>query len=337
MLGQIELIDIIDQATSRTELTAAGSETPSGSRYDWKPRLLELNSAAGLALRPGAQLSLSATVTKALAGGPDASLVSGTLTLVTFRVADVIEVNIDSLRFTSAPGVKPDVACEGLSLTFFGALEFLNVLKDGLPGVIGTAAAVEVTPAGIAAGYSLALPSVGLGVLAISNLSIAVRLEIPFGDAPAAVEFRVAERGRPFVVTVSLFGGGGSSPCGRPPAASRASKRRSSSAAASASTSSGWPAAGLPDGRHLLRLESGELTLRAYLRCGGYLSVLGIVGISVEFYAALEYRKVNGTATFLAKASVTVGVRLLFFSTSVTLPFERSFEAGAADPRSPNA
>ena len=67
-----------------------------------------------------------------------------------------------------------------------------------------------------------------------------------------------------------------------------------------------------------------------YLRCGGSLSVLGIVRVSVEFYLCFTYffepKKAKGRAT------LTVEVAIACFSKSVELTVEKSFGGEGADP-----
>jgi hypothetical protein len=77
----------------------------------------------------------------------------------------------------------------------------------------------------------------------------------------------------------------------------------------------------------------GAVTVQGYLRCGGYLSVLGLISVSVEFYLALEYHKdASGNTMLRGQGSVTVSVRVVLFSKSVSLKLERSFGGSPGDP-----
>ena len=76
--------------------------------------------------------------------------------------------------------------------------------------------------------------------------------------------------------------------------------------------------------------KTDKVTLAGYVRCGGYLSVLGIISISVEFYLELSYQTHTGKAT--GRASVTVKVEVLFFSKTVKLTVEKSFSGSSDDP-----
>ena len=73
--------------------------------------------------------------------------------------------------------------------------------------------------------------------------------------------------------------------------------------------------------------------LTGYFRCGGYLSVLGLISISLEFYLAFTYRdKGGGRNEIWGQASVTVSVKVLCFSASVKLSIEKRFAGPAGDP-----
>ena len=74
-------------------------------------------------------------------------------------------------------------------------------------------------------------------------------------------------------------------------------------------------------------------TLTGYLRVNGYLSVLGLISLSVEFYLAFTYRdKGGGRSEIWGQATVTVSVKVAFISKSVSLSIERRFAGAAGDP-----
>ena len=80
-------------------------------------------------------------------------------------------------------------------------------------------------------------------------------------------------------------------------------------------------------------MKGKSIELTGYLRCGGYLSVLGLISISLEFYLAFTYRKKDpGGSEVWGQASLTVSVKVAFFSTSVTLSVERRFAGSDGDP-----
>jgi hypothetical protein len=313
-------------------------EVPSGAapravetRYLWKP---PLRSNALLAFGDTSTLVLDARTLTPLDGGEATSEVRGELRRFSLRLAGVAEVTIERLAFTASSGRKPDLTAEGLVVAFTGPLEFVNTLRDVLPADgFSEAPAITVGPEGVSAGYSLGVPTVGVGVFSLQNLSVSASLAIPFVDRPAGLRFAVSERHRPFLVTLSLFGGGGFF-------AMEASARGIETVeaaiefGASVSLNLGVASGGVSVMAGIyFGLTGDEVTLTGYLRCGGYLSVLGLVSISIEFYLAFTYRdKGGGRSEVWGQARVTVCVQVAFFSKSVSLSLERRFAGAGGDP-----
>jgi hypothetical protein len=71
------------------------------------------------------------------------------------------------------------------------------------------------------------------------------------------------------------------------------------------------------------KYEEGNVTLTGYVRCTGSLDVLGLISISAEFYLALTYD--SGRDSVYGQASLTVKIKIIFFSIKVTLTVEREF------------
>jgi len=69
--------------------------------------------------------------------------------------------------------------------------------------------------------------------------------------------------------------------------------------------------------------ENGNTELTGYLRCGGALEVLAIITVSVEFKMQLKY--VSEGNKVWGRATLTVEVKVAFFSKSVDLTVERQF------------
>ena len=115
-----------------------------------------------------------------------------------------------TMKFVSLPGRKPDVTAEGVELEFVGALAFVDTIRRLLPADgFSDPPAITVTPEGIQAGFSLGIPTVGVGVFSLQNLSLSAALSLPFVGKPAGLRFALSSREHPFLVTVTLFGGGG--------------------------------------------------------------------------------------------------------------------------------
>src|SRR5207248_1343472 len=148
----------------------------------------------------------------------------------------LLGITFNRLKFSADNGMKATVDVDVRGVEFFGPLSFINPLqrflaklglvparpsaKRALAAAAAAAAAaadrppangpdVSVTAAGIRAGYTLSLPPVPAGVFLLENVSLSAVLNIPFLGDPARVRFAFAERERPFLLTVAIFGGGG--------------------------------------------------------------------------------------------------------------------------------
>jgi hypothetical protein len=71
-------------------------------------------------------------------------------------------------------------------------------------------------------------------------------------------------------------------------------------------------------------------TLGGYLRLGGELSILGLISVSLEFYLIFAYEFAKNAA--YGRATLTVKVEVLFFSTSVEVTVEKRFGGSSGDP-----
>ncbi|MEV0660860.1 hypothetical protein ACIBI3_11150 [Actinomadura luteofluorescens] len=315
------------------------TRVPDGTelQYLWKPALRSVDLAGlGRLDLDRAWLVLDARTLRGT-GGTVTTTVTGTLRAFAIDFAGVAKAEFEELTFTSRPGVKPDVSARGVELTFQGELDFVNELQKLLPkDCFGAGSLVEVTPEGVKAGYALAVPTVQVGVFNLQNLVVSAVLTIPFGEEPTRLRFALSERHSPFVLTVMAFGGGGffALEVGTEGVVSvEGALEFGGSVALDLGVASG--------GVYLMggvyfRWTDGSAKVTGYVRCGGYLSVLGIVSVSVEFYLALEYEKktIEGQKISVVRGvgGVTLSVRVLFFSKTVTLSLEKSFEGSPGDP-----
>ncbi|MEU0009213.1 hypothetical protein ABZ079_34470 [Streptomyces sp. NPDC006314] len=312
-------------------------------RYVWKTKLgkPEAGKAATLpVVLENATLILDARTVRSQ-DAVDKATVEGRLSNFALAFAGIARVDIAELTFKTGPGKKPDVTASGLELKFQEDLEFINTLRDALPAdVFGTGAYVDVDSSGVRAGYKFALPSIVIGVFTLSNVSLAAELVIPFSDAPVSFRFSVAEREHPFNATVSLFGGGGYFSMQVDTEGVRQVEGAiefGGAAALDIGVASGgvsimagirFTLATVKEGGK----ETDNVSLSGYLRCHGFLCVLGIVTVSVDFYLELTYEKHGRQSVVRGKGTLTVSVRIAFFSKSVTLELERSFSGAPGDP-----
>ena len=164
----------------------------------------------------------------------------------------------------------------------------------------------------------------------LQNLSLSAMLSLPFVGKPAGLRFALSDRHHPFLVTVTLFGGGGFFALGVS-ATGVEEIEASIEFGGNVSLNLGVASGGVyvMAGVYFAMSKAKGCELTGYLRCGGYLSVLGLISISIEFYLAFTYRNKGGAGNEIwGQASVTVSVKVVCFSTSVKLSIEKRF-AGA--------
>jgi hypothetical protein len=322
-------------------LTTRRTPTAIETHYVWKPAIHDF--APLLKTRSGqdengfdgpARLVLDATLTKPLDGSEGRFRINGRFTRFALDFAGALKVKFAELSFLSEQGKKPDVSADGVELIFEGPLAFVNTLRDILPSNgFSDPPFLNVDTAGIVAGYSLGVPSVGVGIFSIQNIALGAALSVPFVSKPAGVRFNISERQHPFIVTVALFGGGGFfalAVSSRGLEQIEAAIEFGGNISLNLGVASGgvYVMAGIYFG-----MTKQSVALTGYLRCGGYLEVLGLISISIEFYLAFTYRdKGGGRGEAWGQASVTVCVKVACFSKSVTLTVERRFAGAAGDP-----
>jgi hypothetical protein len=266
---------------------------------------------------------------------PPTFSVHGELTNFTLQLfgsgdADFINVGFSALTFDAKTGAKPQVTPKITGVTFGNALTFISSLEQLLQSIGGPSITVNST--GINASYSLALPSVGVGVFSLSNLSINGGLTIPFDGTPVRVRFGLCTQENPFLLTIYVFGGGGffSLALG---ADGIEEIQVSLEFGAAISIDLGVASGGVSIMAGIyfsLTTQSSTpheiVQLTGFLKADGNLSVLGIITLSMEFYLGFTY--LNPGQAY-GEASVTVSISVLFFSTSVTATYKKTIGGGS--------
>ena len=275
---------------------------------------------------------------------PPAMQLNGSLVKFDIDFAGIIRIAFNELRFTKEDNKKLDVHVDIPSdgVTFEGPLQFLNELEKYLdPGSFVDPPVLSITPSGVSVGYTLSLPPLAVGVFTLQNVSLGAILTLPFGGGPAdhmRVRFNLSERHDPFQLAVLIFTGGGFFAVALG-ADGMEILEVALEFGASFTLDIGVASGGVSAMAGIyFRLEVSpyRLELDAYLRINGHLSVLGLINISVEFYMELSYKEVSDGGTtkskLVGRATVTVKVEVLFFSTSVSMTVERKFSGSADDP-----
>jgi hypothetical protein len=290
-----------------------------------------------------AELFLHSTIRRELTGsGAVTKVIEGRLSNFELRLvgpSPAVTVRFRALHFRSQNGERPVIRPDIDGVKFGGALSFVDALARVLASQ-GEGLSLDLVRSGIRAGYTLALPALSFGVFRLENISLSVGLYLPLvGEEPLSYSFAFGQRFNPFQVAVWIFTGGGYFECEVSP---RGLLRLEASIEFGASLGLDLiVAAGKVEAmagiRYVMRTaespEGRSITLEGYLRASGMLEVLGIIAVSVMLYLGLTYDLVRGDVW--GRATVTVGVKLLFFSTSVSFSYEQRFAGSGPPPAAP--
>lgn len=286
----------------------------------------------------GSVFSIESIVETPLNGSEPTFKLEGKLTDFTVNLVpslELISLHFRSVNFIAVKDQKPDVSVDLDKFEFKGILAFVNKLLEVIPlDGFTDPPDLAITPQGINVGYTLGLPSVGVGVFSLQNISLSAGVFLPLiTDKELNFHFAFCERQQPFILTVSIFGGGGFFGIDIGIGGVRmveAALEFGAAAAINLGVAKG--AASMMGGFYFQKAGEGfELT--GYFRANGSLSVLGIITVSLEFYLALTYSSKGSGAhggTMWGQASLTVKIEILFFSTSVSVKMEKEF--AGSDP-----
>jgi hypothetical protein len=345
LLGGIELSAIVDPAFGDSQFPVIGSnhEVVDGvpsvvTTLSFKPAVHEFGSFRRREAGGPPALLIDTVVRRPLVGSAAPEhVVHGSLSQFTLRLAGVISIAFDELRFDrrGEGGLEVRAVLPEDAIRFEGALEWIGELQKAIPtGLFGSGLSLDVQATGVRAGYTFALPPIEVGVLSIKNASISAGVFLPFLQDQARVRFAFCERHRPFQLVVTLFGGGGflAIAVGMDGVeVVEASLEFGGAFSLNLGVASGSVEvmAGIYFKWERISPTEDRVLIVGYVRMGGAIEALGIITVSVMFYLGLSYQsdgKVRGQAT------LTVKVEIAMFSASVNLTVEKSFGGSAADP-----
>lgn len=352
ILGGILLQDVIDEVNDFTSPANTGKalnikteqiyesdgKTPAGVKtlLKWTPTVHDV--LIFVANRDGTRSTLTLDV-QAIAhfnGKESEYKVKGELTDFTLDlikgITTFILVKFSKFTFIAEKGKKTDVDPKIASIDFQGPLKFIKELLDKipLPGGFGDSAGgfsgkpiVKVDASGAKLGYALGIPDVAFGVFSLQNIKFTGEINLPFTGDPVSLRFAFNEKSNPFLITVSMFGGGGFFAIVLQPHGIKlieGALEFGGSFAMNLGVASGGVTlmAGI-----YFKYEDEAVTISGYVRCTGELDVLGLISIAAEFYLSLTYEE--ATNKVWGQASLTVKIKIVFFSTKVTLKVEREF------------
>jgi hypothetical protein len=310
------------------------------TNVEWQPDLKDYNEGpVTLQFNQNgtSALTLKAKIERSLTGTGATSDIDGELTSFQIALFDVIALNVDSIHFSSKNGSKTDVKANLPSshpVVFTGPLSFVQALADVLPpGIFGGAGpSIRLRKDGVQVSYTLGLPPISIGVFSLEHISITTGLDLPYIDGKPAFEFAFAKRNAPFLITVECLGGGGFVHL-----VVDADGVEMVEGALEFGGKFSLDLGVASGGVHVMagiyfKLTGTSSDLTGFVDIGGEVSVLGIISVSIDLNLTLTYQVSNGKEMVQGRATLTVSIHVLFFSTSVQLSVEKSFGKSPGDP-----
>ena len=314
------------------------------TKVNWGPQLqsypqtVTSNTPLQIQFEPNSALTLHATIERYLNGQPPTSTVHGALSNFLITLFGVIGLRVTSITFDSSNGSKTTVAATLPSshpIAFLGALAFIQTLADVLPpGLFGGAGpSITLTPTFVRASYTLAFPSLSVGVFSLEHIALTTGLDLPYLDGKPGFEFAFASRSAPFLITVECLGGGGFVHL-----IINADGVQMVEGALEFGGEFSIDLGVASGGVHIMagiyfQLTDTKTTLTGFVDIGGEVSVLGIISISIDLNLSLSYVHSNQGDKVQGRATLTISVHVFFFGISVSVSVEKSFGSGSGDPR----
>ncbi|MEU5431809.1 hypothetical protein AB0G73_00340 [Streptomyces sp. NPDC020719] len=333
LFGVVPLRDLISVVTDQPKLLwlGEGTDTPS-AKLTWKQGL---DKAVG-PFCPGATSSVYIEALAQLVGGKPEMHATGKINdfqlvipsqgpdaLVTLTFAGVV--------FTADAGKRLNLDVTLSKVELNGNLQFLRTLQELIPQAGRSGPHIDVSAKAITASYTLAVPSAGLMVFSLQNLTIEIAVTLSLTNEPIVLDFTFGTRERPFLVTVSGFGGGGYLELGLGAGGPDSGLQRLTGGIE-------FGAAVVMDftiasaevhvfGGVVFAKNGSDTEITGYLRIGGSVSVLGLISVSIELTLSLAYDTTTNVLSGSAKLVITVD--LTFFSKTVTLECHKSFNGAS--------
>lgn len=360
LLGGIKLSSIISDTINATPL-AAGAKIPNlktiktnaviggvshevaQTKYHWDVDQSFLVATGMYQPKAGSRFFIEAVLNTPLDGSPPDLTVHGELanfSVVLLPAHPLIGLDFTKVSFTAGTNKKVDFAVVFDGFKFKGDLAFVDKLREVIPmdGFDDPPFLDLILPPdphpGVNVGFTQGIPSVGIGLFTLQNISFTAGFYLPFINDTANLHLAFCERHQPFTLTVSLFGGGGFFALDIGMAGVKLIEMAlefGASIALNLGVASG--SATIMGGVYFQKSAAG-FAISAYFRAAGSLSVLGLITVSVEFYLALNYQSDKGAehgGKLWGQASLTVKIKIAFFSKSVSISIEREF--AGSDPK----
>ncbi len=309
------------------------------ARFEWRPTLTNFPSTATTEddalffVDPqGFVLSIEARASGEEGIGVDVLAELRDFGLNLFPGEPLIRLRFDRMAFRAPSGRKPEVDVVFSGIEWLGVLGFVSTLQELIPfDGFSDPPFVDVSAEGVVAGFDLALPNVGVGVFSLENISLGADVQVPFLGEAVTAGFCLLHTGE---AVPAHRHDGWRRWLRRRPALSQRSRRCSEmalEAGANLSINLGVASGSVSVMIGVyLRLETDAGLLTGYFRIRGEVDVLGLITASITLELSLTYEFETGK--MVGRASVTVEVEVLFFSTSVEISCERRLAGSNGDP-----
>ena len=309
--------------------------TPRAAHYTWQPTMRNFNLGGSPVFTvPPDGFTLDVSVRAGDANAPAGADVLAELrdfSLILPPGQTMIRMDFARLAFRGGTGRKADVDVVFKEQAFLGVLGFIDTLRKVIPSDgFSDPPFLDISPAGVRAGFDLALPNLSVGVFSLENMSLGADCHVPFLGEAVSVGFHFCTREKPFRLTVMMIGGGGFVGIRLTPkglALLEMSLEAGASLALDFGVASGSVSAMVGI---YMRLEDEKGSLTGYFRIRGEVDVLGLISASITLELSLTYE--FDTGKMIGRASIEVVVEVLFFSASVSISCERRFAGSKGDP-----
>ncbi|MFC9502320.1 hypothetical protein [Streptomyces sp. NPDC057002] len=329
LFGIVPLRDVIDRVTGKPKIVWSRSGGTASATLTWSEGL----SRDVAPFYHSLNSSILLTVESQLVAGRPVSHTTGRISdfslEIPSRQSALVKLTFRTVQFTADSGDRPRLTCDLAAAELGGDLKFLQTIAKDVLKSLGGGPRIEASSTEIRSTYSVCVPKVPLLVFTAQNLLIQSGVTLPLTGQPVTIDFAFGTRERPFLVTVAGFGGGGYLELGMSAGGSGAGLRRfvggiefGAALAMDFGIASGEVHV---FGGVVCALQNGKTDITGYLRVGGSVRVLGLIGVSIELTMSLTYHA--DTNELSGSARLVITVDLTFWSTSVTLSCHKRFKA----------
>ncbi|WP_317621084.1 hypothetical protein [Streptomyces sp. CBMA123] len=346
LFGVVPLSQLIQVVSQPPKLlwTTPGTTTPTANRAAPTPTAdqgtptptaeLTWHQALGNAVKvfhPGSDCALDLDVRATVVDGKPEMHATGTITDFSLIVPDpgapaYVTLSFPSVRFTADPGRPLNLSVHLADVQLGGNLGFLATLERYLP-IGDNGPRITNTATSITASYTVAVPTVSLLVFSVQNLTVQAAVTLSLSNQPIVMDFAFGTRERPFLVTVSGFGGGGYLELGLSAGGTDSGLQTFTGGIEfGASVAMDFVIVSAEVhvfGGVVFAKNRTDTEITGYLRIGGSVSLLGLISVSIELTLALAYDATTGSLSGSARLVITVD--LTFFSKSFTLECHKCF------------